>query len=224
MGISISYNRVLELEEWIATAVCEQFGEDGVVAPACLRKGLFTVGALDNLDHNPSSTTSVNSFHGTGISLFQFPTRNDQGENRPSITIPPSGDKHSLPDYYVCVPAVALTTSAIAVPSSVITETEPSQACLDEALVEEAGWFSHALPLAEEEVLISGKDAIGWAAHHASHQPPMVDPPAICALLPLFYEKSATPAMVKMSRSKLSNISIQDRFLSLPFVCTHLQK
>ena len=46
-------------------------------------------------------------------------------------------------------------------------------------------------------MLISGKDAITWAAHHASRQPPMVDPPAICALLPLFYEKSATPAMVK---------------------------
>ena len=155
------------------------------------------MGALDNLDHNPSSTTSVNSFHGTGISLFQFPTRNDPGESRQPVTIPPSGHKHSLPDYYACVPAVALTTSAIAVPSSVTTETEPSQACLDEATVEEAGWFSHALPLVEEEVLISGKDAIAWAAHHASRQPPMVDPPAICALLPLFYEKSATPAMVK---------------------------
>ena len=52
MGISISYDRVLELEEWIATAICKRFWEDGVVAPACLWKGLFTMGALDNLDHN----------------------------------------------------------------------------------------------------------------------------------------------------------------------------
>ena len=197
MGISISYDRVLELEDWIATAVCEQFEEDGVVAPACLQKGLFTVGVLDNLDHNPSSTTSVDSFHGTGISLFQFPTSDDPGESRPPVTIPPSGHKHSLPDYYACVPAVAVTISAIAVPSSVDTTTESSQACLDEAIVEEAGWFHHALPLVEEEVLTSGKDAIAWAAYHASHQPPMVDPPALRALLPLFYEKSATPAMVK---------------------------
>ena len=131
MGISISYDRVLELEEWIATAVCEQSKEDGVVAPACLQKGLFTVGVLDNLDHNPSSTTSVDSFHGTGISLFQFPTR-------PPVTIPPSGHKHSLPDYYACVPGIALT-SAIVVPSSVDTTTERSQACLYEAIVEKAG-------------------------------------------------------------------------------------
>ena len=47
----------------------------GVIAPSCLCKGLFTVGAIDNLDHNPSSTTSTDSFRGTGISLFQFPAQ-----------------------------------------------------------------------------------------------------------------------------------------------------
>ena len=70
MGICISYDRVMEIEDWIATSTCERFKEDGVVSPACLQKGLFIVGALDNLDHNLSSTTSQSSFHGTGISLF----------------------------------------------------------------------------------------------------------------------------------------------------------
>ena len=83
MGTSISYDSALELEEWTGTAVCEQFEEDGVVAPACLRKGLFTVGVLDNLDHNPSSTTSVDSFHGNCISLIQVPTSDDPGDSRP---------------------------------------------------------------------------------------------------------------------------------------------
>ena len=35
--------------------------------------------SLDNLDHNPSSITSTDYFHGTGISLFQFPTTCDEG-------------------------------------------------------------------------------------------------------------------------------------------------
>ena len=69
IGVCVSYDRVLELEDWIASSVCERFEEDGVVTPACLRKRLFTVGALDNLDHNPSSTTAVDAFHGTAISL-----------------------------------------------------------------------------------------------------------------------------------------------------------
>ena len=85
MGISISYDRIMEIEDWIATSACERFAEDGVVSPACLRKRLFTVGALDNLDHNPTSTTSLTSFHGTGISLFQLPTKTRHGERRTPI-------------------------------------------------------------------------------------------------------------------------------------------
>ena len=153
------------------------------------------MGALDNLDHNPTSTTSVNSFHGTGISLFQFPTKDNPGESRPPVTIPPSGHKHSLPYCYACVPAIVLATSAVAIPSSFDPDTEPSQACLDEATAKEAGWFHHAMSLVKKEML--SKNVIGWAAYHASRQPPIVDPPALCAMLPLFYEKSATPAMVK---------------------------
>ena len=71
----------MELEDLITTSVCERFEGDGVVSPACLRKGLLTDGALDNLDHNPSSTTAVTSFHGTGISLFQSPTKTIHGES-----------------------------------------------------------------------------------------------------------------------------------------------
>ena len=124
MGIYISYDRVMEIEDWIATSTCERFKEDGVVSPACLRKGLFTVGALDILDHNPSSTTSQSSFHGTEISLYQFPT-----------TIPPpSGAKeHSLPHSYAFVPAVALTTTThVSVPK--LESIEPTTTGLDEAI------------------------------------------------------------------------------------------
>ena len=98
MGISISYDRVKQLEELITISLCERFEEDGVVSPVCLWKGLFTVGALDNMDYNPSSTTSLTSFHVTGIILFQFPVETKTDENRPSVKIPPSGMKrHFLP-------------------------------------------------------------------------------------------------------------------------------
>ncbi len=110
MGICIAYDRVMEIEEWIATSTSERFIEDGVVSPACLRKGLFTVGALDNLDHNSSATTSQSSFHGTGISLFQLPTKEKPGVARQPVTMPQlSGSRrHSLPHNYAFVPAVSL--------------------------------------------------------------------------------------------------------------------
>ena len=67
----------------IGNSVCHQYEQDGVVCPANLHKVLFTVvAAVDNIDHNPSSTTAHNSFHGTGISFQPISTEHpgvDQG-------------------------------------------------------------------------------------------------------------------------------------------------
>ena len=126
----------MELEDWIASSVCERFKEDGVVIPACVRKGVFTVGVLDNLDHNPSSTTAVDAIHGTGTSLLQFPTKVDPGKDRPPLIISRSEtSQHSLPDSYGLVPAVALTACAVYVPiQPMSTEgSEPVSSCLNEA-------------------------------------------------------------------------------------------
>ncbi len=70
LGLCISYDRVIKLENSIATAVCRCYEEEQLVCPPNLRTGLFTVGAFDNLDYNPSSTTSMGSFHGGRISIF----------------------------------------------------------------------------------------------------------------------------------------------------------
>lgn len=68
MGICFSCDQVIELKNG-------RFIEEGVVVSACLRMGLFTVVALNDLDHNPSATTAISSFHSTGISFLQFPTK-----------------------------------------------------------------------------------------------------------------------------------------------------
>ncbi|KAG0715633.1 hypothetical protein GWK47_011480 [Chionoecetes opilio] len=73
LGLSISYDRVMAISTSMGNRVCEQYHRDEVVCPPNLREGLFTTAAVDNIDHNPSSTTSTDSFHGTGISLFQTP-------------------------------------------------------------------------------------------------------------------------------------------------------
>ena len=66
---------MLEISTQLGESVLCQFMEDGVVCPAILQKGLFTTSAVDNIDHNPSATTATTSFHGTGISVFQFQFR-----------------------------------------------------------------------------------------------------------------------------------------------------
>ena len=59
------------MEEFIFHNVCKQYEHEGLVCPRQLRKGIYTIGVLDNLDHNPSSTTSEESFPGTVISIIQ---------------------------------------------------------------------------------------------------------------------------------------------------------
>lgn len=68
LGMGISYKRLMTISSQAGNAVIKRFEQDGVVVPPSMRRGIFTVGVVDNIDHNPSSTTASGSFHGTGIS------------------------------------------------------------------------------------------------------------------------------------------------------------
>ena len=111
---------------------------------------------------------------------------------------PSQTSQHSLPDSYGLVPAVALTAIAVHVPIQPVhtRESELLSSCLNEAQSKEKKCIECALTLVEKDNLTSD-DTLVWAAFHTLQQPITVDPPALCALLPLFYEKSATPAMIK---------------------------
>ena len=50
MGVSFSYDQVLEIESSIATAVCKWFEEENLVCHANLRHSLVTMGGLDDFD------------------------------------------------------------------------------------------------------------------------------------------------------------------------------
>jgi hypothetical protein len=44
------------------------------VCPSALCGGLFSVAAVGNFDHDPSSPTAVSAFRGTAVSVIQFPS------------------------------------------------------------------------------------------------------------------------------------------------------
>ena len=90
LGLSISCDRVLQLSTDLANAVIQQYENEGVVCPPSLRKGVFTTSAVDNIDHNPSSTTARDSFHGTAISLTSHLTNSCLGVKRDVIHRIPS--------------------------------------------------------------------------------------------------------------------------------------
>ena len=57
-GLSVSYDRGLQLSTEEVNRVIEMYENEGSVCPSILREQLFTAGNLDNIDHNPSSTSS----------------------------------------------------------------------------------------------------------------------------------------------------------------------
>lgn len=113
-GICISSNRVQEITSQLSRMVVGRGREEGVVCPSQLKKGLFTVAAVDNIDYNPSSTTSIGSFHGTGISIFQMPNKDNDSNprtfeyNYQQAEIPGCRLVPSLPDDFAVVPECIL--------------------------------------------------------------------------------------------------------------------
>ena len=130
LGISPTYSRILKLEDELAASVCERFQQDGVVVPPSLKKGIFTIAAIDNIDHNPTSSTAKGSFHGTGISLFQFP--DESAVARPGINIPPTNPSKTLLKSYAYVPCIAFPTGNIDVPLRILG----SLSCIEAATKE----------------------------------------------------------------------------------------
>ena len=84
-GICISYNRVLEISTQLGDATVSKYVEDRVVCPLVLRTGLFITSAMDNIDHNITATIATTSFHGTSISVFQLPTKENKGAERGQV-------------------------------------------------------------------------------------------------------------------------------------------
>ena len=100
-GLSITYNRVQDIQEAIGQQICKKYDTEGIVCPPMLQPNQFTFAAIDNVDHNPSSLTAKSSFHGTSITIFQ------QIENeiiqKPFIIEelePAKKSSLSLPEYY----------------------------------------------------------------------------------------------------------------------------
>ena len=62
LGLSISYDIVLDISMDMVIAPAQQYESDEVVSPLILRKNLFTTVAVDNLDHIPSLTTAHDAF------------------------------------------------------------------------------------------------------------------------------------------------------------------
>ncbi|KAJ8386023.1 hypothetical protein AAFF_G00178440 [Aldrovandia affinis] len=198
-GISISYDRVLEISAQLGDATVSKYVEDGVVCPPVLRKGLFTTSAMDNIDHNPTATTATTSFHGTSVSVFQHPTKEDKGEECGQLKF---GEKKvktvpELPDSFTNVRPAFFTKKKPSPPQSGVTH--PDTSLLRPQLAMEYEWL-------EKVTVTDGPVDVTWSAHHASQKRGKPFEVSITSLLPLLQDQAHSVATVKHVMDKIKEI------------------
>ena len=81
MGLCASYDCVLQVTRRISDNLVKQFKTHGILAPGELKRGVFTMVAKDNVDHNATSNTATKHFHGTSVTIMQTPTPGKTGAN-----------------------------------------------------------------------------------------------------------------------------------------------
>ena len=199
LGLCISYDRVLQISTELGNTVCAFYKETSNVCSPKLRNGLFTTGCVDNIDHNPSSRTAKDSFHGTAITLTQHPEENRSGENRAITKIDPNIIKQKklleLPKSYTEIRPFALKVNDFHAPK-INGTLKPDDHLLPDAMATEYNWLGKVVSSFEHPEGSENSENVSWAAFHAATQPPITRPTAINALLPMFHQKARTHAMI----------------------------
>ena len=193
-GLTIPYDRVLEISAQLGDAAVGKYIDEGVVCPSILRKRLFTTAAMDNIDHNPTATTATTYFHGTSVSLFQYPTQANEGEKRESFEIRNFNVKKvpELPETYTNIHPAAFTSKNPLPPRTEHpTNIKTDQACLK--LSDETEWLDKVSSMEQMDVNLSSS----WPAHHASKGMCPAFKESICSLLPLLRETAHSVATIR---------------------------
>ena len=174
------------------------------------RDQLFTTGNFDNIDHNPSSTSSLDSFHGTAICVTQHVTHENPGTARDAPKIPEKRDQKklkSLPTSYTDVPPIMLPDKVI--PTTTDNQVIPVSTTIDEDEMQTMWLEPVKTALADEIQDYRASLDISWSAYFASLQVSVPKPPAMVALLPMFRDVAHSPAMVKHGMDIIKQITVR---------------
>ena len=131
-----------------------------------LRKGLLTTVAMDNIDHNPSSTTAKSSFHGTSISIIQHPINNNFGEHHEMLHIAERQNTKKvppLPESCTNVRPAYFTASSALLPPKCQNLLPLKPDTLHRGLNIEFQWINH-VSITET---VEGGTPITWFTYHA---------------------------------------------------------
>ena len=158
--------------------------------------------AYDNIDHNPRSTTCRSSFHGSCMSVIQFPSTETPGERIfPADIINPDevgkSEVAALPATYTTLTEVIYSRSEQAyVPDMNISlplkhDPQPTDTFLQQSY----RWLNHAQRLIDLDGPLPDSEWISWGAYHAKRHSVTL-PVTPSYMLPLFRESATSPTMI----------------------------
>lgn len=212
LGLSITYDRIQQISATITNEICDLFNENDAVFPASLVANIFTTAAIDNIDHNPSSSTARDSFHGTSITLIQHPDsemnvgRLDLSAAKWSRTV-----TSRLPISYTSLPPTSNPTSELSVSTvnsslSLSHEFDCSELMLP--------WLDSVSTAIEHE---ESNGKVSFAAFQSQSSPTVIHK-CQSTLLPLLRDEVQTPAMVKHLMEIVKEITVKINVNQAPVI------
>ena len=194
LGLSVSYDRVMEVKLQVANAVCKRHAEDGVVLPTNIRLSVFTTHDVDNLDSNKTGNLSRGDFHGTCITATNHLSKDNCGVRRPAITFDhTTNSKPKLSDRYATVPPVEMKNDDVFVPRRGDGKVRPTKSLVSGAEIKDEAWISHV-----DKGTLDKDDVVTWAEFNSQlSSDESIEPRAEIGILPIFPDKAASACMMK---------------------------
>eukprot|EP00733_Pompholyxophrys_punicea_P000084 Pompholyxophrys_punicea_v1_NODE_10_length_6905_cov_7.951686.p6 type:complete len:181 gc:universal NODE_10_length_6905_cov_7.951686:5893-5351(-) len=130
LGLSVTYYRIANVLDMLSDSLVTACIASDVVCPSNMSKNAFTVCGFDNVDHDPSSTSSMGSFHGTAITTMQNCKKTRSMTHQKLVWPEKFLRISSVPDSYKIVPEVLVNGSAEVPASESQHHSEPSSSSL----------------------------------------------------------------------------------------------
>ena len=158
---------------------------------------VFTTSAVDNIDSNPTSRTAQDSFHGTGITLFQQSTAKNPGTKRAhSIDISHSvgytKSVRQLPEAYTEVAPVIAPTKHPQVSATNIN-MQPDGSVFNRGFKDEVRWLENSSNVICSQESLKEEEIVSWGAFHSRDPQHSSSPPH------LLYQPCYRCSQIKLS-------------------------
>ena len=147
LGVTLSYDRIMEIRRKFAQAVSKRFKDDGVVVPTNCKRNVFSTAATDNID-----VSGRIEMHGTSIIPIGHVSEGNVGIDPPPLTLDvPDDTPIELPDEFAVVPFIEDLGGDISFSS--IPKGSGWPANIEHVDVDEEVWLTHVCSISRKDTV-----------------------------------------------------------------------